>query len=245
MSLEQRLQDALHSADSYQPSPDLFARVARSVEEDTAHRRRVMKVFLVISAAAVLLALFTGVNISTGPTGRPLISAWVLEVVETAVMIGILLALGPSIRRFGQNYVDEVFRISEGTGRRFLRLLDIAYYLVFAGVILTSAEIANLGIDVLLSVGLEESLTRIALMLLVMGALHATTLIILPGIGFIYSSLIWRGYRDGLGRGTAPPSPGAAQSARVIKIIFIVLGVIVGLQLLGLFMALIAGVLGA
>lgn len=244
MSLEKLLQDALHSADSYEPSPDLFARVARSVEEDAAHRRRVATAVLGTVASAVILALFTGAFIATGNGGRPVIPAWVLEAAESAVMLGVLLVLGPAIRRFGRNYVDDVFGITEGIGRRFLQLLDIAYYLVFAGVILVSVEVAELQKDLFLGEGLEDSLTRIAALLLAMGALHAATLLVLPAIGFVYSSLIWQGYRDRLGRDPRPPSPGAAQAARVMRIVVIVVAVIVALQLMFLFVALVLGVLG-
>lgn len=37
MSLEKRIADALHAADTFQPSPDLFTRLQRSIEEDLAH----------------------------------------------------------------------------------------------------------------------------------------------------------------------------------------------------------------
>ena len=40
MTLEQVLSATLHSADDYDPSPDLFAKVQRSIDEDRAHRRR-------------------------------------------------------------------------------------------------------------------------------------------------------------------------------------------------------------
>ena len=50
MTVEQRLRDALHRADGYAPSPDLFARVQRSIEEDRAHRRRMGKITIGIGA---------------------------------------------------------------------------------------------------------------------------------------------------------------------------------------------------
>ncbi|MBI2237588.1 MAG: hypothetical protein HYU54_03565, partial [Actinobacteria bacterium] len=43
MSLEERLREVLRRTDEYEPSPDLFARVRRSIEEDAAHRRRIRR----------------------------------------------------------------------------------------------------------------------------------------------------------------------------------------------------------
>jgi hypothetical protein len=243
VTLEQRLSEALHSADEFQPSPDLFARVGRSVEEDRAHRRRLTRNIVASIASLIALAVVTGLTVSVAATGRLVIPAWVLESVETVVMIVLVLVIGPSIRRFGRSYVDDVFAITEGTGQRILRLLDIAYYLVFAGLILTSAELANLTLDVDFGAGMEDALVRIGRMLVVMGALHAVTILTLPLIGFVYSSLVWMDYRYGLGPNPPPPSPGAAQAARIMKIILIVLAVIVALNLVSLIPALVGGLL--
>ena len=53
MTFEQLVGDAPRCVDDYEPSPDLFAKVQRSIEERT-HRRRV---FGAVAAAAGLLAI--------------------------------------------------------------------------------------------------------------------------------------------------------------------------------------------
>lgn len=244
MTLEQRLTEALRSADQYEPSPDLFARVSRSVEEDKAHRKRLARNFILSVAGLLAVAYATGSTLHVSLTGRLLIPAWVLESIATVVMILILVVLGPSIRRFGRNYVDDIFAITSETGERILRLLDIAYYLVFTGLILTSIELTNWNADIVFQSALEDSLVRIGRMMVIMGSLHAVTLIALPVVGFIYSSLVWTDYRQRLGRNPPPPLPGAAQAARVMKVTLIVVGVIVALNLLGLIPLLIGGLLG-
>lgn len=243
MTLEQRLTDALHSADSYEPSSDLFARVKRSVEEDKAHRKRLTRNFTLSAVGLIAIAFVTGSTIRVDPTGRLLIPAWVLGSIATVVMVFILVALGPSIRRFGRNYVDNIFAITNETGDRILQLLDIAYYLVFSGLILISTELSNWSSEIIFQSGLEESLARIGRMMVLMGVLHAVTLLVLPVVGFIYSSLVWTDFRTDLGRNPPPPLPGAAQAARVMKVILIVVAVIVALTLLGLIPILIGGLL--
>ena len=52
MNVEQRLVNALRSTDRVEPSPDLWSRVVHSIEEDQAHRRRVVTSFA-ISIAVV------------------------------------------------------------------------------------------------------------------------------------------------------------------------------------------------
>lgn len=244
MTLEQRLSEALHSADDYEASPDLFARVNRSVEEDKAHRKRLVRNFAFSVAGLIVIALATGSTIHANSRGLLLIPAWVLETIATVVMVWILAVLGPSIRRFGRNYVDDIFAITDGTGERILRLLDIAYYLVFTGLILTSIELANWNADVVFQSELENSLVRIGGMMVAMGVLHAVTLIALPVVGFVYSSLVWTDHRQGLGPNPPPPLAGAAQAARVMKVTLIILGVILVLNLLGLIPVLIGGLLG-
>jgi hypothetical protein len=244
MSLEQRLSEALHSADNYEPSPDLFVRVERSVEEDRAHRRRLARNFALSGAGLIAIAFATGSTLQVGPTGRLVIPAWVLEGIATAVMIVILVILGPSIRRFGRNYVDDIFAITDETGERILRLLDVAYYLVFSGLILISIELSRWRTEIVFQSGLEEALGRIGRLMVLMGVLHAVTLLVLPIVGFIYSSLVWTDYRQSLGRNPPPPTPGADQAARVMKLILTVLAVIVALSLLGVMVLLVGGLFG-
>ena len=44
--------------------------------------------------------------------------------------------LGPLIKRFGRSYAADVFRANPRTGKSFLMLTDVAYYLIFFAYIL-------------------------------------------------------------------------------------------------------------
>ena len=85
MNVEQRLVNALRAGDQVEPSPDLWTRVLHSIEEDQAHRRRV----LTSTAAAIgtLVALFVvGVlGLTDGPLGR-IVQLPVMELVETIAL---------------------------------------------------------------------------------------------------------------------------------------------------------------
>ncbi|MEE8489776.1 MAG: hypothetical protein V3S43_05520, partial [Acidimicrobiia bacterium] len=63
MTVEERLTAAFRAADQYQPSPDLFAKVTRSIEEDASHRRRVRRLVGTLIAAFGLVAIYLFVAI--------------------------------------------------------------------------------------------------------------------------------------------------------------------------------------
>ena len=48
-----------------------------------------------------------------------------------AFLITIVLVLGPLIKRYGKGYAADVFRANPRTGKSYLVLMDIAYYLIF------------------------------------------------------------------------------------------------------------------
>jgi hypothetical protein len=219
MSLEHRLSDALHSADDYQPSPDLFARVERSLEEDLAHRRRVGRVVAGAAAALVFVIVYLGLFVSRTQTGALTIPSWSIETLETLVLVGLTLVLGPSIRRFGRTYVVDVFRLEPETGLKFLILLDIAFYLFFSGLILLGVDFAAVGSPVFLQTALADSAGRLAFFLLSMGGLHGLTLALLPLVGLIHSSLVRRARRREAGPAAPTVTKGAAQAERVVRII--------------------------
>ena len=56
---------------------------------------------------------------------------WVLELLADAVLIALALWLGPLIKRFGKSYAADVFRANPRTGKSFIVLTDIAYYLCY------------------------------------------------------------------------------------------------------------------
>lgn len=245
MNLEQRLQQALHVADTFEPSPDLFARVERSLAEDRAHRRRIVAYMAGSIVGTIAAVLLVGAFVSRSTAiGALLVPRWTMELLGGLALIVITITLGPSIRRFGRNYVDDIFRLSPGTGTRMLDLLDLAYYLIFGGIVLVSVSLTNFGAAISLSRALHETADRFAIFLLVMGLLHAATLAVLPVIGAIFSSNAWRAHRDELGPDAPSPSDSALRVEAIVKTIVILIAVAVGGVALLLATNGVAGILG-
>ncbi|NND02477.1 MAG: hypothetical protein HKN91_06800, partial [Acidimicrobiia bacterium] len=134
MTIEQLIGDALHAADSYEPSPDLFVKVQRSIDEDAVHRRRLRRnlIWAASGVVAVMLYLLGTVDVVEGAVSMSFTS---LEVLTTVVMVLIVAVVGPAIRRFGQFYERDAFATDPAVGTQVLKLLDIAYYLIFGAFI--------------------------------------------------------------------------------------------------------------
>ena len=219
MKVEQLLTDALHGTDDYLPSSDLFAKVQRSIEEDTAHRVRVRRALSWagggLAAAVVWVAAF--LDLDGGTATMPW---WSLEILTAAILISIVAILAPLIRRFGAVLTLEVFRQDRGASQRFLALLDIAYYLVFSAIVLMGTNFsADPGWGGRLAAQLESELDRIAGLAIVMGVLHAITIAVLPVMGLILASSWRRAARRALGRAVPEPDPKATTADRVATII--------------------------
>lgn len=231
MTFEQLVGDALHAADDYEPSPDLFAKVRRSIDEDAAHRRRVRRVITWLGAAvaAVLVYLALTVDVADGSVAM---SFRALETLITAVMIAIVAVLGPAIRRFGETYEQAVFSAGPATGARVLRLLDIAYYLVFGAYILMT-----LVFDPMLEFGgtladwVRAELVRLGGLLLMMGILHVALLVALPIAGLVFSA---NQRQMRLADGAVSTDPVAERIDKVITIGAWVIAGLVVLQMLGI-----------
>lgn len=234
MTTEQQLREALRAVDGYQPSPDLWARVEGSIEADRLHRRRLMRLFVgIASAVAVLVAVAMLSLVGVGDQRR--VDWRALELVETAVLATLVLGLGPAIRRFGRTFASDVFRVNPPTSRSFLRLLDVAFYLVFGGYILVTSSFVRPG---LLAIGvladqLGDAALRIGGLLLLMGVLHVVTLLALPVLGIAFTSG-WRHDEadgDGPGRAARPLPPwvlvvgvAALAGCLVVVAFFVVIG---------------------
>lgn len=110
---------------------------------------------------------------------------WVLELIVAAVLVVILVVLGPVIKRFGKAYAADIFRANPRTGKSYLVLMDIAYYLIFTAFILFTINFErDTGWTQEVSADqLEASTLRIGGMLLLMGILHGLNVISLPIIG--------------------------------------------------------------
>ena len=110
---------------------------------------------------------------------------WILEALTTGLLVALVVLLGPFIKRFGRNYATEVFRAVPGTGRSYIGLLDIAYYLIFSAFILFTIQFERPD-DWTQQVGAAQVFAetlKVGGMLLLLGVLHAVNLITLPIVG--------------------------------------------------------------
>jgi hypothetical protein len=245
-TLEQRLETALHQADQYEPSADLFAKVIRSIEEDAAHRRRVRLVLASIATTIVAIGAFVALTARTvdGHLEMPFAA---LEGLTIAVLIGLVVVLGPAIRRFGQTYEATAFGVAPETGRRVLRLLDIAYYLIFAGFILITTHFAppaGWGPPRRLGSWVHHELERVGGFLLLMGVLHVALLLALPIVGLVLTSNWRRDRRAEAGDSAPPANPWAERVDKFITVFAWVLAGLVLLNLLQLALGLVVGLGG-
>lgn len=220
MSLERRIADALHAADDYEPSIDLFARLHRSIEEDRSHRVRVRKTIGLVTAGVVLLAAFLAAVAERSPDGVVTVPKWSVQVVVAAVLIAVLLTLGPVLRRLGSPLLEEVFHLNPPTGERFSRLLDIAYYLFFGGLIVSAIETRGLAEQVQASSDeVWIAMAQIAGFLLQLGVIHTVNLALLPVIGLLFNSSTRRTRRRAAGSEAPTESAAARKADRIARTI--------------------------
>ena len=111
-------------------------------------------------------------------------SWWVIELITNVVLVTIVVILGPLIKRFGRAYAGDIFRANPRTGKSYLVLMDVAYYLIFAAYILFTVTFEpSLPWERSNAAVLQDEVVRVAGMLLVMGALHGLNVLSLPLIG--------------------------------------------------------------
>ena len=228
MTVEERLRSSFGTLDDYAPSPDLFAKVQRSIEEDAAHRRRFWRIAGWLTAGVAILVAFV-LATSRIEDGVVVVPWWTIETVTFVLMGALIVLVAPLIRRFGRSYAADVFR-DPNTGRSVLRLLDIAYYLTLGGLALllfafveftgsvpdgTQAELVTLAVQ------------RLGLLALAAGFLHGVTIVAMPFIGLIFSASRWRLVRETLGDDAPEPDPYAVKADRLAGIV-VWIAVIVG-----------------
>ena len=189
IDLERRLIEAFADVrSSVEENPDLFARVTRSLDDAQARRRYRWKLAgwsagFVASNAALALAL------SDYESGRFTMQWWVIELITNVILVALAVGLGPFIKRFGRSYAADVFRANPRTGKSYLVLTDVAYYLIFTSFALftiTFVEQQNWKRST--GAQLEHEVARIGGILLIMGVLHAANVVALPIIGRLLSS---------------------------------------------------------
>jgi hypothetical protein len=183
--LEDRLRDALSAgAEQIEESPDLFARIKGSIEDERqrrAWRRRVAR--STAAAVAALMALVA--YVTEYREGALLMDWWILELITAGLLVVIVIMLGPFIKRFGRSYAAEVFRANPTTGKSFIVLMDFAYYLVFGAYVLFTPVFKQLSswAPTVNAVQLKDETMKVAGIFLLMGVLHGVNLLILPIIG--------------------------------------------------------------
>lgn len=215
-SLERRIREALHATDDYQPSVDLFARLHRSIEEDRAHRRRLLVTAITSAFGLLVLGLFVAATSQRNPTGVWTVPKWSLQAVNEVVLITILITLGPALRRLGGPLLDDVFHLRPDTGVLFSKLLDIAYYLFFGGFIVNNFDPTDLHQPIAIpSEELWLGTAGIAAFLLFLGVTHVANLAVLPVVGLLYTSLARRAARRDAGSSAPPESPTARKVDRL------------------------------
>lgn len=187
--LEQRLIDAFDDArSSVIENPDLFARVTRSLDDAQARRRfrsRLAMWIVVFVAANAAFAL----SLSDFDNRRFNMPWWVIELITDIVLVALAVGLGPFIKRFGRSYAADVFRANPRTGKSYLVLTDVAYYLIFTSFVLFTVTFVEHS-DWRRSTGaqLKDEVARVGGILLIMGILHAANVVALPVIGRLLSS---------------------------------------------------------
>ncbi|MEW6154554.1 MAG: hypothetical protein AB1673_11290 [Actinomycetota bacterium] len=184
-ALEERLHEALmQGAQAVDESPDLFARVRLSIEDDRRRRRQRRRLALIGGSVATALAALI-YAITDTRQGELLMDWWALELITNALLVGVALWLGPLIKRFGKSYAADVFRANPRTGKSFIVLTDVAYYLIFFAFVLFTISFEAKGSWEATVTGaqLQHETARVGGILLIMGVLHGVNLIALPLMG--------------------------------------------------------------
>jgi len=186
---ESRLHDALGDAGAHsRPSPDLFERVVGSIADDRVRRRHVRRVQLawVVGVAAAVLLTVTLTPKDEEGLHMPW---WILEIATNVALVGIAVWLGPFIKRFGRAYAADVFHDNPLTGKSYIVLTDIVYYLIFAAYILFTLRVEPLlpWLHDVTADQVKEVALRIGGILLIIGILHGLNIVIMPILGRLFS----------------------------------------------------------
>ena len=190
--LENRISDALRGGTA-DASPDLFERVVESIDADRRRRRTLARTglatVLALGAASTAVVTLT----PRYPDGALAMPWWIVEVGTTLVLLALAVWLGPFIKRFGRAYAADVFHDNPLTGKSYIVLTDVVYYLIFAAYILMTATFApvsdwnNSSTGTVTSEQVQASAIRIGGILLVIGVLHGLNIVLMPVLGRLFS----------------------------------------------------------
>ncbi len=169
-------------------SDDLLDRVRGSITDDRRRRRQRRRAAGVLGCGMGAIGA-VGVGVVDRDGGALLMDWWILELIWFAVMCALGVWLGPFIRRFGKSYAADVFRANPRTGKSFIVLMDVAYYLIFAAYVLFNVRFAAAD-DWSPTVGaaqLRMTAVRVGGILLVVGVLHGLNVLTLPLMGRLFT----------------------------------------------------------
>lgn len=186
--VEAQLTQVLGGLDEWDAAPDLWDRVSASIAQDVARRRRRRRLALGLAVLAVVLGVVT---LATSPGGGAgLTLDWrVLEVVQVLVMLALVLGLRPLLDEAGHDFLSAVFRGSQRTVANLAGLLDLAWNLVFVGLVLVSVRWEPpLPVGASAAAQLDLALERIGGLVLAMGLLHGVTFLALPLVGVVWTA---------------------------------------------------------
>ena len=189
--IEDRLHDALGETGSRTaPAPDLFDRVVGSIADDRARRVRLRRVVLAWAAGVALVVALTVMLTPKDEEGLHM-PWWILEIATNVALVAIAVWLGPFIKRFGRAYAADVFHDNPMTGKSYIVLTDIVYYLIFTAYILFTMRVEAPGPGPYLGevhpALVKEELVRIGGILLIIGVLHGLNIVIMPVLGRLFS----------------------------------------------------------
>lgn len=208
-----QVERALHES-AVTPSSDLFARVVDSIDADRRRRHNVKVVAArwSVGVIAAVLAIAFSPRTKEGALDMPW---WTLELVTTAVLVGIALWLGPFIKRFGRAYAADVFHDNPLTGKSYIILTDVVYYLIFSAYILFTVQFAppeswRSFADTVTANQAQAEVARIGGILLIIGVLHGLNIVLMPVLGRLFS------LNRRLPAGTSVQSAASAPPARSI-----------------------------
>ncbi len=190
--LEDRISHALRSSPT-RPSPDLFDRVVDSIEADRRRRRTAWQ--LGCAAVVVVAGLTTAVLTLSPryPDGALAMPWWTVELGTTLVLLALAVWLGPFIKRFGRAYAADVFHDNPMTGKSYIVLTDVVYYLIFVAYILGTSTFAphegwnNSSTGTVTPDQAQAAAIRVAGILVIIGILHGLNIVLMPVLGRLFS----------------------------------------------------------
>lgn len=222
VAVETRLQQVLSAADEFQPAPDLWERVEASLVEDGERRARRRRLVLAVAAVAIALA---AVALRGGVLGGAVFEWRLFELVESLVMIAIVVGIRPLLDDAGRDFLRAVFRGSEVAAENLVSLLDVAWNLVFLGmVVMTVTWEPSVPVGASAAHQVGQAFDRISALLFTMGLLHGITFMTMPLVG-----VAWMAARTG------------QRMPRWVMALLAVVGVVAGLFLVDVMIGMVLG----